>query len=55
MSSGALKKTIHHKTTKTKAKAKETPISGNNLSIAQDLLEKGISKEVVEQFLACTE
>jgi hypothetical protein len=39
--------------TKAKAKGKETSISGNNLAIARDLLEKGISKQVVEQFLAC--
>jgi site-specific recombinase XerD len=52
MSDRALKKTVRCKATKTKAKVKETSISGNNLAIAQDLLEKGISKEVVEQFLA---
>ena len=55
MSGRALKKTVHRKATKAKAKGKETSISGNNLAIARDLLEKGISKQVVEQFLARAE
>jgi hypothetical protein len=56
MSGRTQKKITRHQSAKTrtkvKAKEKETPIEGNELQIAQDLIQNGVAPEIVERYLA---